>query len=569
MSTSTRTSSSETAGDATLAQALAHGRAGRLDDALATLLRVWARRPGPRLADLIAAVSARALAGAPPSGALRSKKAAAIEAWSALAGRAAPLDVPPLLESLTDVSSGDARTRLALVDAWPPDPRVDEALARMLETVPYRATSTQPFWRRLFARLRQAPDPRLPARLAPLDARYEADLAVTMAAWLRAELAKLVTALRARRPSDEPDEPALAELEAWVAALGGRQRAASRDVDALLAAIHEHPDDDELRLVYADALTDRGDPRGELIAIQCRLARGAGDAALRRREKQLLDAHGKTWLGALAPLIMSGFGFERGFLASCRVDRRKRDLVRELAGHPAWSTVGRLSGSAVIALHPVMRALRSLEFDAGALEEEELEGGWRDLLIGRERPIEELDYRRPPTGRVASAELAALCACRALPRLTALAVEADPSVVAASLLHSEVIRRLQVLRFRFETMTRPATELLAPFAGALADAPVHHLRFTLLHLGFHPTEVELERGPDGYHALSLALGPTTRGAGWSTAMANEAITILVQAPPTVRRVRLHLRKHMDPDQAARVREAAAAMPGVEVGDLSR
>src|SRR5438309_12045319 len=41
---------------------------------------------------------------------------------------------------------------------------------------------------------------------------------------------------------------------------------------ALLERIREEPYDDEPRLVLADALQARGDPRGELIAIQCALA---------------------------------------------------------------------------------------------------------------------------------------------------------------------------------------------------------------------------------------------------------------------------------------------------------
>lgn len=41
----------------------------------------------------------------------------------------------------------------------------------------------------------------------------------------------------------------------------------------LLAAVLAAPDDDEPRLVYADFLQERGDPRGELIVVQCKVAR--------------------------------------------------------------------------------------------------------------------------------------------------------------------------------------------------------------------------------------------------------------------------------------------------------
>ncbi len=71
----------------------------------------------------------------------------------------------------------------------------------------------------------------------------------------------------------------------------------------LLGEVLAAPDDDEPRLVYADWLTERGDPRGEFITIQCDLARRGPDATgedverLRAREVQLLARHKKTWIG--------------------------------------------------------------------------------------------------------------------------------------------------------------------------------------------------------------------------------------------------------------------------------
>jgi uncharacterized protein (TIGR02996 family) len=42
--------------------------------------------------------------------------------------------------------------------------------------------------------------------------------------------------------------------------------------DEFLEAIRQNPDDDTPRLVYADWLEERDDPRGEFIRIQCQLA---------------------------------------------------------------------------------------------------------------------------------------------------------------------------------------------------------------------------------------------------------------------------------------------------------
>src|SRR5256885_1062335 len=44
-------------------------------------------------------------------------------------------------------------------------------------------------------------------------------------------------------------------------------------MNEFVAQIVAAPDDDRPRLVYADHLMERGDPQGELIAVQCALAR--------------------------------------------------------------------------------------------------------------------------------------------------------------------------------------------------------------------------------------------------------------------------------------------------------
>jgi uncharacterized protein (TIGR02996 family) len=92
--------------------------------------------------------------------------------------------------------------------------------------------------------------------------------------------------------------------------------------DAFLRAILQNPDDDTPRLVYADWLEERDDPRGEFIRVQCRLARmGADDTfrpELEARERELLARHGEEWVGSLRPWL-TGWTFWRGFLDLVRV----------------------------------------------------------------------------------------------------------------------------------------------------------------------------------------------------------------------------------------------------------
>jgi uncharacterized protein (TIGR02996 family) len=83
----------------------------------------------------------------------------------------------------------------------------------------------------------------------------------------------------------------------------------------LLAAIAAAPDDDAPRMVYADALIERGDPRGEFVALSCKPARTAADDKLIARA---LREHGKAWLGPLAAVVDKSCEWDRGFLSSCK-----------------------------------------------------------------------------------------------------------------------------------------------------------------------------------------------------------------------------------------------------------
>ncbi|MBX3229205.1 MAG: TIGR02996 domain-containing protein [Labilithrix sp.] len=122
-------------------------------------------------------------------------------------------------------------------------------------------------------------------------------------------------------------------------------------IDALLAAVLAEPEDDAARLVYADALQAAGDPRGELVAVQCELARlgcgpsdrlflewvgdafadetalaGGRIAKLRAREAALLKKHGAAFHAACLPrgVAPARVTFWRGFPERVAWDLRAR-----------------------------------------------------------------------------------------------------------------------------------------------------------------------------------------------------------------------------------------------------
>jgi len=91
---------------------------------------------------------------------------------------------------------------------------------------------------------------------------------------------------------------------------------------ALLAQIRDRPDDDGPRLVFADALSERGDPWGELIVASCEVARLAREG--------VVDAERRRGLARRCRAIQEerwrerrwtfGFSLERGFCRSVTID---------------------------------------------------------------------------------------------------------------------------------------------------------------------------------------------------------------------------------------------------------
>ncbi|HWE28339.1 MAG TPA: TIGR02996 domain-containing protein, partial [Polyangia bacterium] len=85
-------------------------------------------------------------------------------------------------------------------------------------------------------------------------------------------------------------------------------------LDAVLAAPH----DDAPRLIYANWLQQRGNPRGDFIKVQIALANAPDEAAtkaLRLQEANLLEDHEVEWLSAVGlTRTCDVVHFARGFI---------------------------------------------------------------------------------------------------------------------------------------------------------------------------------------------------------------------------------------------------------------
>jgi uncharacterized protein (TIGR02996 family) len=97
----------------------------------------------------------------------------------------------------------------------------------------------------------------------------------------------------------------------------------------LEAQVFENPDDELVRQVVGDVLLERGDPRGEFIALQLAIARGDSTVEQRERALSLEREHGERW-----STIRGADQVEhrRGFPWLVR--------TRTLKPGPAWATVG-------------------------------------------------------------------------------------------------------------------------------------------------------------------------------------------------------------------------------------
>ena len=162
-----------------------------------------------------------------------------------------------------------------------------------------------------------------------------------------------------------------------------------READ-FLKQLAERPDDRALRLVFADFLIERGDVRGEVIAL---CERGQLSLTERRRVARLTAQHRAQWLGPLAALCdVPRTRFEGGFLdelvcqSSLLLERGP--LLEALVGEPRLVTTRSLvvpgdepSGKlAPFLLHPIFRGLARVELHAAAWR------SLRDAPLGAVRP---------------------------------------------------------------------------------------------------------------------------------------------------------------------------------------
>jgi uncharacterized protein (TIGR02996 family) len=347
--------------------------AGDALGAVTQLLAAWRETHAPEVAAALDRVSEAALGDGD---------------WEDRAEREDAVAAGWLVSQLRTVNAAAAAGRVASLEWLKEDPRVSAAIVALLQDPPFHATGAKPFWTRLFALLDASPDPRA---LPGLDKAFGEGLASiggeTMRAWMNGKVTTAREKLAKRFPSAPKTPPAIAKAAKAITFTPSTKprvatQAGPRTERELFAAVYAAPDDDGPRAVLSDFLSERGDPRGEFIALQLRRTRTDEPG----REGALLPKHQPAWLGELSGVVRyknyyvygpqpASWGmhiavrWHRGFLAGANVVFTGPKL-KKLGPLPEWATVEYALGLSADAkneeaLRGLLNSMRSLRGLAG------------------------------------------------------------------------------------------------------------------------------------------------------------------------------------------------------------
>ncbi|MEO8703940.1 MAG: TIGR02996 domain-containing protein [Kofleriaceae bacterium] len=297
------------------------------------LVEAWQVRRSPVVADLIGVLDAKAP--------------------DALTAQLAAVVTPRVATTLAKFEALDG------ID----DPRIATWVIHALVSLPFTAEAAKPLYEAMLDHLAVLEDPRLGDRENEI--RDAINTRINRLAVRRSLTARLRETVGATPVL--ADDAAARALEAELASALEPLRRSERSAESLLAEIYANPEDDAPRIVYADALAEQGDVRGEFITLQLERARtGAPEPS--EREQELLKKHGKAWLGRLAPVISWGKGyarssFRRGFLAVADIILSVNKKLGPLLDDPAWSTVEKIDGYSdhILVERAPLRALQELD----------------------------------------------------------------------------------------------------------------------------------------------------------------------------------------------------------------
>lgn len=299
-----------------LQAALDHLNENRLPEALDAMVWYWSRHRSPELADAIELLSQLALPGQPVLAA--SSRKAFQRVWMTAGRNPRPAAVGRLLQTLREGTLAQLEARLDAMFRWCPDPRVAHTLKLMVQD--HKLSARNRLWALVYDLLVYHADSRVLSFFRDRQAE------------IRDRQRRHVEGRHSDRTFDD-FEAACAEFTGLAAGESERlddiaqqlrdlvdaeldSDHAARIEQRLVAAIVADYQADGPRLVYADWLQQRGDPRGEFITLDIQLSQGK---RVKGRRDKYYKTHRDEILGPTARLIGRGEQVQRGLLHSARV----------------------------------------------------------------------------------------------------------------------------------------------------------------------------------------------------------------------------------------------------------
>jgi uncharacterized protein (TIGR02996 family) len=388
-----------------LSDALELLREGRTVDALDRLLDCWNRRRTAEVAGLVEQLGRqidRSLEPVP--GKPRTKPLE--QAWLDRAAARRSADVGRLLAKLDEASARMLRSWFEQLDGFKADPRMMLPLLRV--AAKYSSTEAGSMRTAAFKLATRVADGRALEHLPELMSR---------AGWIEDKAARLSRKLDPPPALPAEDSPAVEALGAAIDALMREQApteeelfaaaaGSSADAAGFMTEILADPLADPPRLVYGDWLDERGDPRGEFIALQYKRLEHGLTGKEARRERELIKDNASSWIHPLDAVVKKP-RFERGFLSGCGEvlfeTARQREALLE---HPQWATVEQIDAcnEPALILSPALRSLKVVRCQADTLAElgrrpeplclEEVSSSFADMplleeILSREGPYNE------------------------------------------------------------------------------------------------------------------------------------------------------------------------------------
>jgi len=328
------------------------------------------------------------------------------ESWLDLAGRRRAADVGRLIRSAGRGSARAMKGFFEQLRQFKPDPRV--AWLAISQVAWYSSTGAGPARTAGYRLAEWVGDGRV-AHL-PLDLTPEQQSA---GLW-RKQIDEWLVRLRKKvAPPPEPSPDDRVVLDAISGELARLEQAEPPTEDALfaqpgdageggepelIANVLAEPSDAAARLVYGDWLSERQDPRGQVIALQHKEEASKLTGKERKQIRDAIKAHGSKWMHPLDAVVKKP-RFSLGFLSGCgEVAFRTKKQKQELVDHPLWATVEEIDACNFdgLLVGGALRSLKRLNTSASVLAEltkhqatpalEEVTATWFDRDYGATTP---------------------------------------------------------------------------------------------------------------------------------------------------------------------------------------